>query len=50
MPSPSPQLIETLVARFGEVEGMRWLGEWSLALLEGRQPPRMPEAKPEAGD
>ena len=42
MPSPSPQLIESLVARVGEVEAMRWLGEWSMALLEGRRPPRMP--------
>jgi hypothetical protein len=39
MPSPSPQLIESLVARVGEVEAMRWLGEWSMALLEGRRPP-----------
>jgi hypothetical protein len=44
MPSPTPELIEALVARVGEVEAMRWLGEWSLALLEGRRPPRMPEA------
>ena len=50
MPSPSPQLIEALVARVGEAAAMRWLGEWSLALLEGRRPPRMPGAKPEAGD
>ena len=50
MPSPTPELIEALVARVGEVEAMRWLDSWSTALLEGRQPPRMPEAKPEAGD
>ena len=42
MPSPTPELIEALVARVGEPAALRWLGEWSMALLEGRQPPRMP--------
>jgi len=42
MPSPSPERLEALVARVGEAEAMRWLGEWSMALLEGRRPPRMP--------
>ena len=42
MPSPSPQLIETLVARVGEPEAIRWLDLWSTALLEGRKPPRLP--------
>jgi hypothetical protein len=46
MPSPTPELIETLVARVGEREAMRWLGQWSAALLEGRQPPRLPKRRP----
>ena len=46
MPSPTPELIQTLVDRVGEAGAMRWLGEWSMALLEGRRPPRLPKRLP----
>ena len=45
MPSPTPDLIQTLIARVGEAEAIRWLDRWSTALSEGRKPPRLPRSK-----
>ncbi len=42
MPSPTPELIQTLIERVGEDGAMRWLGRWSTAILDGHQPPRLP--------
>ena len=42
MPSPTPELIAELEARVGREGAIRWLDKWSTALLDGRQPPRLP--------
>ena len=46
MPTPTPELIHTLVERLGSEEAsLKWLGRWSLAILEGRPLPKMPPAR-----
>ena len=46
MPSPTPELIDTLVERLGsEEKAIKWLDRWSKAILEGQPLPKMPPPK-----
>ena len=45
MPSPSPELIQTLIERVGEPGALRWLDKWSTAIVENRKTPRLPRRK-----
>ena len=41
---PTPQLINELVARVGELSAIRWHGAWSLAVQVGCKQPSLPRA------
>jgi len=46
MPSPTPELIHTLVERLGsEEKALHWLGRLSTAILECQPLPKMPPPK-----
>jgi hypothetical protein len=46
MPSPSPQMFQTLVKRLGSEEAaLQWLGHWSQQILDGKPAPKMPKPK-----